>query len=110
MHKCDRNKKFNLFLQVKIKSVRNYAVSKCIEFDEHKNCIEFTNTSFMTMNNVSCLYENQCGLAQLKSDENNDILVRFFHPSTKADFPFQNPPPFPKTIFQLTKNDTVWVQ
>lgn len=70
------------------------------EFDEQKTSILFTNTTSFTNNDfVACIYENQwwLGIVKDKSDQDKDLLVHFFHPAG------------PKTAFQLSKKDIVWV-
>lgn len=51
------------------------------------------------MDYVACIYEDQwwLGIVKNKSNQNNDLLVHYFHPSG------------PKTAFQISNNDMVWV-
>lgn len=94
------SRRYHRFVPLSDNQIRCYITSRSQEFDDHKTSIVFTNTSsFKNMDYVACIYEDQwwLGIVKDKSDLSNDLLVHFFHP------------PGPKTGFQLSKNDMVWV-
>lgn len=91
---------YHKFVPITDNTMRCYTTSASTEFKDHKTSIVFTNTSsFMNMDYVACIYEDQwwLGIVKDKSNRSNDILVHFMHP------------PGPKTAFQISKNDMVWV-
>ncbi|KAJ6655379.1 hypothetical protein lerEdw1_005437 [Lerista edwardsae] len=91
---------YHRFTPVSDNEIRCYTTSTSKEFDEHKTSIVFTNTTSFTKNDfVACIYEDQwwLGIVKDKSDQDNDLLVHFFHPAG------------PKTAFQISKKDMVWV-
>lgn len=91
---------YHRFTPVSDNEIRCYTTSTSEEFDEHKTSIVYTNlTSFTNNDYVACIYEDQwwLGIVKDKSIEENDLLVHFFNPAG------------PRTAFQLSKKDIVWV-
>jgi len=90
---------YHRYVPLSNNQIRCFVTSKGSSFDDHQTSILFTNVSAFTNNDfVACVYDEKWWLGKVadKSEDNNDVLVHFFHPG-------------PKTAFQLSKNDTAWV-
>lgn len=91
---------YHRFLPISENEIRCFKTSKSTEYDDYKISTTITRTfSFHKNDNLACIYDNMWWIGRVAgiSEESNDLLVHFFHPSG------------PRTAFQLSKNDTVWV-
>ena len=96
----ERYKKLPSVCSFNDNKIRCYPTSKSDKFDDHQTSIQFTNTNSLGIqDNIACIYGDEwwIGTVKDKNEENNDVLVHFFHPSG------------PQSSFKLSKSDIVWV-
>lgn len=80
--------------------IRCFKRSKCEEYDDYNTSLAITSTfSFQKNDNLACIFDNEWWIGKVTDirEENNDLLVHFVHPSV------------PRTAFQLSNIDGVWV-
>lgn len=80
--------------------IRCFVTSTCEQYDDHNiSKILESSLSFKKNDYIACIYDKKWWIGKVLevNEENNDLYIHFFHPYG------------PKTSFQLSKYDTVWV-